>query len=54
MPIECAICGGETKEQEIEEEKKDRLMKDNEHLENEEIHKVVCDNCGHTAYVRSD
>ncbi|MDY6770820.1 MAG: hypothetical protein SV186_02555 [Candidatus Nanohaloarchaea archaeon] len=49
---ECAICGGEVEEEEIEPEKLERLQEDNEHLEGEDIHKLVCQECGHTAYVR--
>ncbi|MCJ7428937.1 MAG: hypothetical protein MUP66_00945 [Candidatus Nanohaloarchaeota archaeon QJJ-5] len=54
MTEDCAICGSETREEEIDPEKKERLMKDSDHLEGEEIHKVVCENCGHTAYVRKN
>lgn len=51
---ECSICGGELEEAEIDDEKADRLKKDNKHLEGADIHKLVCQQCGHTAYVTRD
>lgn len=49
---ECLLCGGEMEEEQIEDDKIDRLKEDNQHLEGEDVHKLVCADCGHTAYVR--
>ncbi|MDY6777983.1 MAG: hypothetical protein SVU32_04905 [Candidatus Nanohaloarchaea archaeon] len=51
---ECVICGGDVEEADIEPDKVERLKEDNKHLEGEEIHKLVCQECGHTSYVRKD
>jgi rubrerythrin len=50
----CTICGEELEEKEIEDDKVKRLKKNNKHLGGEDIHKLVCTECGHTAYVIKD
>jgi len=50
---ECPICGEEAVEEPIEEDKLERLQ-EHEHLEGREIVKLVCGDCGHTAYVSKD
>jgi len=51
---ECSICGGDLEEEDIDPEKAERLKKDNKHLKGADIHKLVCQQCGHTAYVTRD
>ncbi|MDY6768991.1 MAG: YgiT-type zinc finger protein [Candidatus Nanohaloarchaea archaeon] len=50
---ECAICGGDLIEHEVEEEREERIRgRSPEIEEDEEIHAFVCEDCGHVVFHR--
>lgn len=48
----CALCGGEMVEEEIEEEREEKL-RENSDLDGDDVHALVCQDCGHVSYRRS-
>lgn len=49
----CAFCGGDLVEEEIEEERESKIRRSSEDLGEEELHALVCQDCGHVSYRRS-
>ena len=52
--MRCAVCNGKTEREEIEKAKKQRLLDADKSLEGADLHKRVCKECGHIAYLREN
>ena len=52
--MRCAVCNGKTEREEIERAKKQRLLDADKSLEGADLHKRVCEECGHIAYIRDN
>lgn len=52
MTDTCALCGGELEEEEIAADRQDKLREHDPELEEEDMHALVCQDCGHIAYRR--
>lgn len=53
MEESCALCGGELVEEEIDEDREAKIREHEPDLEGEELHALVCQDCGHVSYRRS-
>lgn len=51
--MECIVCDGDTELEDVEEDKLRRLKEADSSLEEHDIKKVVCKDCGHTAYIKN-
>lgn len=52
--MKCVVCKGKTVKEKMEESKKKRLLDADKRLDEEELHKRVCQECGHIAYVKDN
>ncbi|MDY6777012.1 MAG: YgiT-type zinc finger protein [Candidatus Nanohaloarchaea archaeon] len=50
---ECALCGGEMVEEDLEDEREQKIRRNSEIEDEEDMHALVCQDCGHVAYRRS-
>lgn len=49
----CALCGGDLVEEDIDEERETKIRGSSSDLEEEDMHALVCQDCGHVSYRRS-
>ncbi len=49
----CALCGGETEKQEIDDDREAKIREHNPDLDGDDVHARVCTECGHVSYRRS-
>ncbi|MDY6769616.1 MAG: hypothetical protein SVU88_01450 [Candidatus Nanohaloarchaea archaeon] len=53
MADECTVCGGEMAEEELDEEQVEKIRARSADLADDDVHALVCQECGHVAYRRS-